>query len=91
MEVHITPTPEQEVFIKQAIASGPFKTAEDAAREALRQWEEQEPRRMELLIDLDAAKASLARGDGPRLTAETVEELTQDVKRRGRSRLAPRP
>ncbi len=91
MEVHITPTPEQEVFIKQAIASGRFKTAEDAAREALRQWEEHERRRMELLIDLDAAEASLARGDGRRLTPETVEELTQDAKRRGRSLLAPMP
>jgi len=88
MEVHIKPTPEQEVFIRHAIASGRFKTAEDAAREALCQWEERERRRMELLIDLDAAEASLARGDGRRLTRDTLEKLTHDVKRRSRSRLA---
>lgn len=91
MEVHIKPTPEQEVFIRQAIASGRFKTAEDAAREALRQWEERERQRMELLIDLDTAEASLAQGDGRRLTRDTIEELTRDVKRRSRSRLARTP
>jgi len=40
MEVRITPTPDQEAFIREAIASGRFATAEDAAREALRQCEE---------------------------------------------------
>jgi len=57
MEVRIVPTPEQEAFIREGIASGRFATAEDAAREALRQWEEHQRRRTELLVELDAAEA----------------------------------
>jgi Arc/MetJ-type ribon-helix-helix transcriptional regulator len=87
MEVRITPTPEQEAFIRQAIASGRFKTAEDAARAALLRWEEGERRRAELLVDLDAADASLAQGKGRRLTSQSIRKLTEDVKQRGRSRL----
>lgn len=87
MEVKITPTPEQEAFIRQAIASGRFRTAEEAAREALSHWEERERKRAELLVDLDAAEASLARGEGRRLTRSSIRTLIRDVKRRGRSRL----
>jgi Arc/MetJ-type ribon-helix-helix transcriptional regulator len=87
MEVRITPTPEQEAFIRQAIASGRFKTAEDAARAALLRWEEGERRRAELLIELDAADTSLAQGKGRRLTSHSLRKLTEDVKQRGRSRL----
>jgi len=90
MEVRITPTPEQEAFIRQAIASGRFKTAEDAARAALLWWEEGERRRAELLVELDAADASLAQGKGRRLTSQSIRKLTEDVKQRGRSRLRPR-
>src|ERR1035438_7172234 len=62
MEVRITPTPEQEAFIRDGIANGRFQSAEDAARAALDQWETYERRRMELLVDIQAGEASLARG-----------------------------
>jgi len=87
MEVRITPTPEQEAFIREAIASGRFQKAEDAAREALRQWEERERRRTELMVELDAAEASLARGAGRRLTSQSIQEVVDEAKQRGRSRL----
>ena len=38
MEVHFTP--DQEAFVRQAIASGRYQTAEDAVRDAMTQWEE---------------------------------------------------
>ncbi|MHB8655089.1 MAG: ribbon-helix-helix domain-containing protein [Terriglobia bacterium] len=88
MEVRIVPTPEQEAFIREGIATGRFATAEDAAREALHQWEEHQRRRTELLVELDAAEASCERGEGRRLTPESVAEFIEDVKRRGRSRLS---
>jgi putative addiction module CopG family antidote len=87
MDLHIIPSPDQEAFIREAIASGRFATAEEAAREALRQWEERERRRKEILVELDAAEASLARGEGRRVTRQSVQDLAKDVKRRGRSRL----
>ena len=87
MEVRIVATPEQEAFIREGIASGRFATAEDAAREALRQWEERQQRRTELLIELDAAEASLARGEGRRMGPESIPEFIDGVKRRARARL----
>ena len=89
MEVRIVATPEQEAFIRQGISSGRFATAEDAAREALHQWEERQRRRTELLIELDTAEASLARGEGRSVSPESVREFIEDVKRRGRSRPDP--
>jgi len=67
MEVRIVATPEQEAFIREGISSGRFATAEDAAREALREWEERQRRRTELQLELDAAEASFARGAGRRI------------------------
>lgn len=87
MEVRIIATPEQEAFIREGIASGRFATAEDAAREALREWEERQRRRTELLLELDAAEASIARGEGRRITPESVPQFIAGVKRRARSRL----
>src|ERR1035437_1006234 len=87
MEVRIFATPEQEAFIREGIASGRFATAEDAAREALRLWEERQRRRTELLIELDAAEASFARGESRRVGPESITEFIAGVKRRGSARL----
>ena len=37
---------------------------------------------------VDAAEASLARGEGTIITRESMRELAEDVNRRGRARLA---
>jgi putative addiction module CopG family antidote len=87
MEVRIVTTPEQEAFIREGISSGRFATAEDAAREALREWEERQRRRTELLMELDAAEASFARGAGRRISPQSIPEFIEGVKRRARSHL----
>ena len=87
MEVRIFATPEQEAFIREGIASGRFATAEDAAREAFLLWEDRQRRRTELLIELDAAEASFARGASRRVGPESITEFIAGVKRRGRTRL----
>ena len=44
---------------------------------------------MEILASVDKAEASLARGEGRRITTyEEVAQLAGDVKRRGMARLA---
>jgi putative addiction module CopG family antidote len=62
MEVRVTPTPEQEAFIRDGISSGRFESAEEAARVALQHWENYERRRAELLVNIEAGEASLASG-----------------------------
>jgi putative addiction module CopG family antidote len=85
MEVHLTP--DQEVFVRQGIAAGRYQNEADAIAEALALWEERERRRTEILAAVDAAEASLARGEGRVYTEETLHELAEGVKRRGRARL----
>jgi len=86
MEVRLTP--DQEAFIRQAIATGRFQHAEDAVQEALSLWEVRERRRAEFLASLDEAEASLARGEGLVITQQSMRDLAEEVKRRGQARLA---
>lgn len=82
MEVQLTP--DQKAFVRQAIESGRLQREEDAVKEALSLWEERERRRLEILVAVDKAEASLARGEGRRVTtAEEARQLATDVKRRG--------
>ena len=86
MEVQLTP--DQKAFVRQAIESGGLAREEDAVKEALSLWEERERRRLEILAAVDEAEASLARGEGRIITQESMRELAESVKERGRARLA---
>ena len=85
MEVQLTA--DQQAFVRQAIDSGRLRREEDALREALSLWEERERTRAEILAAVDEAEASLARGEGRIVTQESMRELAEEVKRRGRARL----
>ena len=86
MQVQLTS--DQKAFVRQAIQSGRLRHEEDAVKEALSLWEERERTRAEILASVDAAEASLARGEGRVITQESVRDLANEVKRRGRARLA---
>jgi putative addiction module CopG family antidote len=86
MEVHLTP--DQQAFVRQAIESGRLLREEDAVKEALALWEERQRRRQEILSAVDEAEASIAHGEGSPVTQESMRELSDEVKRLGRIRLA---
>jgi Arc/MetJ-type ribon-helix-helix transcriptional regulator len=86
--MEIRPTPDQEAFIRDAIEAGRIDSAEDAAKEALALWEESERRRSEILAAVDIAQPSTVGGEGIEITRESMRVLAEDVKRRGRARLA---
>jgi Arc/MetJ-type ribon-helix-helix transcriptional regulator len=87
--MEVTPTPEQEAFIRDAIAAGRLHRPEEALSEALSLWAQRERRRAEILAAVDSADASLAQGHGRRVQSrEETAELAVDVKRRGMARLA---
>jgi putative addiction module CopG family antidote len=89
MEVNLTP--DQEAFVRQGIAAGRFQNEADAVAEALLLWEERERARAEILAAVDAAEASLARGEGRVITTkQDVRKLASEVNRRGRARLGAR-
>jgi hypothetical protein len=51
-------------------------------------WEERERRRAEILAAVDIAKVSLAAGKGRVITEDSMRQLADEVKLRGRARLA---
>ena len=86
MEVQLAP--DQEAFVRQGIDSGRYRRAEDAVQEALTNWEERERNRAGILAAIDAAEASLSQGKRRVLTETSIRELAEEVKARGRARLA---
>jgi Arc/MetJ-type ribon-helix-helix transcriptional regulator len=86
--MEIRPTPDQEALIRQAIAAGRIGQPEDAGQEAMALWEERERRRVDILAAVDAAEASLASGEGCVVTPDSMRQLAESVKQRGRARLA---
>lgn len=86
--MQINLTPEQEEFVRRAVSTGRLHRAEDVVTEALSLWQERERGRAEFLASLDKADASLDRGDGIPVTQESMRALAEDVKRRGRERIA---
>jgi len=86
MDVQLTT--DQKAFVRDAIESGRLHREEDAVREALSMWEDRERLRHETLAAVDEAERSLARGEGRPITQESMRELAESVKQRGRARLA---
>ena len=62
----------QKAFARRAIESGRLNDEEDAR---------------EFLLTLDDARASLAHGEGRVITQESMRQLAEEVKVRGRTRL----
>ena len=86
MELQLTP--DQRELVRLAIETGRLRREEDAIQEALSLWEERERARAEILAAVDDAETSLASGKGRALTPESIRELAESVKQRGRARLA---
>jgi Arc/MetJ-type ribon-helix-helix transcriptional regulator len=86
MEVRLTP--DQKAFVRMAIQSGRMAREEDAIEEALGMWEERERIRAEVLDDLDQAEASILRGEGRTITEQSMRDLADAVKQKGRARQA---
>jgi len=86
MEIQLTH--EQKAFARQAIETGRIHHEEEAVREALALWETRERTRSEILTALDMAEASLSRGAGRDITESSMIDLAEDVKQRGRARIA---
>ena len=81
-------TSDQQAFARLAIERGRLQSEAGAIQEALALWEARERNRAAFLLTLDDARASIARGEGRAITADTMPLLATEVKERGRARLA---
>lgn len=78
---------EQDEFIRRAVETGRFTSAEEAVQDALALWVERERERDELLAAIDEGEAALAAEEAIILTTEDdVREFVADINRRGRAR-----
>ncbi len=87
MEVQLTP--DQQVLVSDAIASGRLHRPEEAMQQAPLLREERERRRLELLAAVELSKASMAGGEGRTVTTrEEADQLVSDIARSGMARIA---
>ncbi len=86
MEVQLSA--DQKALARQAIEAGRLHREEDAVREALSLWEERERTRAEVLTAIDISEASLASAEGRVITKQSMRELADEIKQRGRGRLS---
>lgn len=76
----------KHLFARRLIADGCGRK-EDAVQEALALWEERERRRAEILAAVDEAENSIANGQGRIITQQSVRDLAQQLKQKGRESL----
>jgi Arc/MetJ-type ribon-helix-helix transcriptional regulator len=85
MEIRLTS--QQEAHIAM-LAARTGRSVDDAVQEALAKWAEHETDLAEFCMTLDAAEASIARGEGIEITETSMRALAEDVNHRGRERRA---
>lgn len=86
--MNVSLTPELEQVVNEKVSSGLYPTANDVVREALRLLIERDQRAESLRHDIRAGFDAVARGEYADYTANTIHELADRVKSRGRKRLA---
>ena len=88
MEIELTP--EQNSLVNLGMEEGRFQRREDAIRDAMALWERRERARLELLAELEAGESCPEEEDIALDSDEAVAAFFEDIKQRGRARLAAR-
>ena len=78
-------TTDQEAFIRRAISTGRYSTPEDAVKEAMARWVEQERARFHLLAAFDEADADLESGQFLDYSDEALTTLNRELKSEARA------
>ena len=79
--MNVSLTPELEAFVEQAVQSGRYASASEAVREGLRLLEEREAKFL-------ALKREIQKGMDSPVVGDFDQGFADEVKRRGRERLA---
>ncbi len=79
-----------EQFVEQALANGKYASRDDLVIEGVRLLRERERRVHELREEILPALEHLDRGDYTEYDENSLRDMIEDVKARGRTRLAQR-
>ena len=88
--MNISLTPELEKLVQEKVASGLYQTASEVIREGLRLLKERDDRQTSLREAIQEGLTQLETRKYQEYTADTLADLAQAVKNRGRQRLAER-
>ena len=88
--MNVSLTPELEKLVQEKVASGLYQTAREVVREGLRLLKERDDRQTSLREAIQEGLTQLETGKYQEYTADTLADLAQAVKDRGRQRLAER-
>ncbi len=92
--MHVSLTPHLEELVRDKVKSGLYCSASEVVREALRLMEDRdrvrEMRLDDLRKEIQIGIEQIERGESTEYTTETLHELFDDIKARGRARLEAR-
>jgi antitoxin ParD1/3/4 len=88
--MNVSLTPELERLVQEKVASGLYQTASEVVREGLRLLKERDDSQTALREAIQEGLTQLETGKYQEYTADTLADLAQAVKDRGRQRLAER-
>lgn len=88
MDIKLKLTPDQEALVHQGIEAGRYRSREDAVRDALVRWEDDERTRAELLEALEESERDFEAGRYVEYTAATLPQLVGELKQEARQRRA---
>ncbi len=90
--MNVSLTPELERLVNDKVKSGMYNSASEVIRESLRLLQEQDElkriRRDELRREIMLGVDQIRRGESITLTSEELPAFAEDIKRRGREKLA---
>jgi antitoxin ParD1/3/4 len=86
--MNVSLTAELEQLVTDKVRTGMYQTASEVVREGLRLLKERDDRMAKLRADIRAGFESIDRGDYEDYDEHTTKSLSEDIKKRGRQRLA---
>jgi antitoxin ParD1/3/4 len=86
--MNVSLTPELEKLVEEKVKTGMYQTASEVVREALRLLKERDQRLADLRANVRSGFEAIDRGEFEEYGERTTKHLAQDIKQRGRQRLA---
>ena len=86
--MNVSLTPELEKLVNEKLKTGMYQTASEVIREGLRLLKDRDERQAQLRGQVRAGFDAIERGEYETDDESTTKELAEDIKRRGRKRLA---
>jgi antitoxin ParD1/3/4 len=86
--MNVSLTPELEQLVNKKVKTGLYQTASEVIREGLRLLKERDERVARLRADIRTGFDAIDRGEYDDYDEQSSKRLAEDIKKRGRQRLA---